>query len=406
MFLCCFRPKSANYCIYSYVIKREKLAQAAKAGSGSAPVPEPLVGLQRKRTFETTELSEQSDSEPVGSTRDREQRKGALKATQPMRSKRSRLESTVEILDTDDEDAAQVGSSGLGSTDSTPSKPKATRPPPKFRPSSGKPLPKPQWLTPPGEPSNTFKLPTSSLKPNTAPKATANSKQKGSTKTDSSQDPDSVSYQPSYAEIESFEFKLVVSYSKNSTEYHRSTDLESNMKSFWSRLNKQRKEWEDAAGAEWAWELQKAKGRVRGKRSCVASKLAKKPTRWRRGDAGSYACRSCAKNTLLCFTWVEDEDPEHDGDEEEAMIPEPKGEFWCLPVHPEDRRSEVKKDREIRTWLNEEDNGESDSSGEDVGESSEEDEFKVGSDYGDLSKSESSSEEEDDAKESDEDDEL
>jgi hypothetical protein len=84
----------------------------------------------------------------------------------------------------------------------------------------------------------------------------------------------------------------------------------------------------------------------------------------------------------------------------------PKGEFWCLPVHPEDRRREVKKDREIRTWLNEEDDSESDSSGEDIVESSDEDDFKVGSDFDQLSESESSSEEEENGKESDEGDEL
>lgn len=366
------------------------------------------MGLKRKLTFETTERSGPSDSELVESTHGRGQRKGALKATRRMRSKRSRVESIVDIPDTDESDggAAQARSSGLRFTDSTPSKAKAARPPPKFKPSSGKPLPTPKWLTPPGEPSKAFKLPTSSLKPDATQKTTTESPQKDSTKAGQSQSQDSTTYEPSYAEIETFEFKLVVSYSKDSTEYHHSTDLEGNMKSFWSRLKKQRKEWEDAAGAEWAWELQKVKGRVRGRRSCVASKLAKKPTRWRRGDAGNYACRSCATNTLLCFTWVEDEDPEHDSNDEEPVIPKPKGEFWCLPVHPEDRRCEVKKDREIRTWLNEEDNSESDSSGEDVGESSDEDEFKVGSDYGDISKSESSSEEEDNAKDSDEDDEL
>lgn len=109
--------------------------------------------------------------------------------------------------------------------------------------------------------------------------------------------------------------------------------------------------------------------------------------------------------TSLCFTWVEDEDAESDDDEGEDGIPEPKGEFWCLPIHKDDRRCEVKKDREIRTWLNEGDNSESDSSGEEIGESSEEDEFKVGSDFGELSRSESSSSE-DSGKESDDDDEL
>jgi hypothetical protein len=385
-------------------------------------VPQPLVGLKRKRPFETSQSSDQSDSDLVESTTQvGGQRKRAGHAAQPTRSKRVRIESDSDELSSDCDAAetssaprknhaaglARNGAIGSSFPASKPSQPKAARQLPVFKPSSGRPLPVPQWTTPPIEPARTFKLPTSSLKPNATQTTPTGKQQKASAKVAAVQNEDSNPYEPSYAEIESFEFKLVVSYSNDGTEYHRSTDLEGNMKSFWSCLKKQRKEWEDAAGAEWAWELQKAKGRVRGKRLCVSSKLAKKPTRWREGDSGNYACRSCAMNTLLCFTWVEDEDPERDSDEDEAVIPKSKGEFWCLPVHPEDRRcGEVKKDREIRTWLNEEDNSESDSSGEDIAASSEEDDFKVGSDYGDLSKSESSSEEEDNAKESDEDDEL
>lgn len=397
--------KIADHCyFYRWVIKREKLAQAAKAGTGIAP--EPLVGLKRKRPFETSQLSDLSDSQSVGSSGRRAQRK----ITQSTRSKRVHLDSDLDSDEPDtDIDAARFGSTQRKNpADSTPSRPKAARQPPVFKPSSGRPLPVPQWTVtaPPAEPSRTFKLPTSSLKLNTTHKANAKGQQKASAKVGPSQDGESTPYEPSYAEIESFEFKLVVSYSEDGTDYHQSTDLQDNMKSFWSRLKKQREEWEDAAGAEWAWELQKAKNRVRGRRSCVARKLAKKPTLWRNGDTGNYACRNCSKNTLLCFTWVEDEDPEHDGDEDEPIIPKPKGEFWCLPVHHEDRwGAEVKKDREIRTWLNEEDNSESDSSGEDVAESSEEDDFKVeSSDYDKLSESESSTEEEDSAKESDDDD--
>lgn len=388
---------------YRWVIKSEQRAQAAKTSAGGAS--EPLEGLKRKRPFETPQLSDLSDGQSVGSGGKRAQRKTA----QPTRSKRVRLDSDVDLTELDtDIDAARFGRTlRKNPANSTPSKPKAARQPPVFKPASGKPLPVPQWTTPLKEPLNTFVLPASSHKLDDIFGANMNKEQKESAKAGSSQDKDTRTVKRSYAEIESFEFKLVVSYSEDGTEYHQSTDLESNMKSFWSCLKKQREEWEDAAGAEWAWEMQKAKGRVRGRRSCVASKLAKKPTLWRKGDKGNYACRNCAKNTLLCFTWVEDEDPEHDGDGDEAMIPKPKGEFWCLPVHPEDRRcGEVKKDREIRTWLNEEDNSESDSSGEEIGESSEEDDFKVGPDYDQLSESESSTEEEDSAKESDGDDEL
>ena len=398
-----------------WVIKGER-SQAAKAGS--ATVPEPLAGLKRKRPLETSRLSDPADSDLIESVHGRRQRKAAVDATQPTRSKQVRLDSDSD----GDRDAAasssaprkkqavglaRKGSIGSRLITSTLSQSKAARPPPAFKPASSKPLPRPQWTLPPSEPAKTFRLPTASLKPKDTPTAPGKEQQKASSKVGPSQEEHSTPPEPRYAEIESFEFKLVVSYSKDGTDYHKSTDLEGNMKTFWSRLKKQRKEWEDAAGAEWAWELQKGKGRVRGRRSCVSSKLAKRPTRWRKGDTGNYACRHCAMNTLLCFTWVEDEDPEHDGDEEEFVIPKPKGEFWCLPVHPDDRRcGEVKKDREIRTWLNEEDNSESDSSGEDIGESSDEDEFKVGSDYDKLSESESSSEEEVNVRERDEDDEL
>lgn len=400
-----------------WVIKREKLAQAAK--TDSATVLEPLVGLKRKQPSETCQLLDLANGDLVEPTNGGRQRKRAACATQPTRSKRVRVEVESDSGEPSIDSAAAETSSvppkkhtaafarkGFISSKFTNSKPNVARRLPVFKPASVKPLPRPQWTMPPGEPATEFRQPTSSLKVNAICDANLTKGQKASAKVGRSQDEQPTPSEPSYAEIESFEFKLVVSYSKEGTDYHKSTDLEGNMKTFWSRLKKQRKEWEDAAGAEWAWELQKAKARVRGRRSCVSSKLAKKPTRWRKGDAGDYACRSCAKNALLCFTWVEDEDSEHDG-EEESGIPNPKGEFWCLPIHPEDRRcGEVKKDREIRTWLNEEDNSESDSSGEDIEESSNDDEFKVGSDYDQLSESESSSEEDEVAKDSGEDDEL
>jgi hypothetical protein len=234
--------------------------------------------------------------------------------------------------------------------------------------------------------------------------ASVNKNQKATTKARPSQTEDTNSSEPNYAEIVPFEFKLVVSYSGDGMEYHQSTDLEDEMKSFWSTLKRLRKGWEEAAGAEWAWELQKP-SKARNGRLCVSTTLAKQSTRWREGDSGNYACSSCAMNASLCFTWVKDEDAEHEH-EDEATIPNPKGEFWCLPVHPVDSRCKAAKGREIRTWLNEGDNSESDSSGEDIGENSEEEEFKVGSDYDQLSESESSSEEDEIAKDSDEEDEF
>lgn len=153
------------------------------------------MGLKRKQTFATSQLSNPSDSDSVESTLGRGQRKRA--------SKRVRVDSGEP--DTN-RGAAQVSSSA-------PQK-KPTRPPPKFKPSSGKPLPAPQWTTPPGELSKTFKLPTSSLKPNAIQKATVDSPskgpRKGSAKVGQSQDEVSAPVEPSYAEIEAFEFKAVV----------------------------------------------------------------------------------------------------------------------------------------------------------------------------------------------------
>lgn len=157
------------------------------------------------------------------------------------------------------------------------------------------------------------------------------------------------------------------------------------MKTFWRVLGRQLTAWETAAGAEWAWELQKPQNSQQRnsdgseKRFCVSARVARQPTRWRTGDKGFYACRKCAMEGSLCFTWVREEDGDAvdvDVADQDGILSS-KGEFWCLPVHPQDRRCEVKKDREIRTWLNEGDNSESDSSGEDgEGEESELDEYK------------------------------
>ena len=65
-----------------------------------------------------------------------------------------------------------------------------------------------------------------------------------------------------------------------------------------------------------------------------------------------------------------------DGDE---VFGAPKGEFWYLPVHKDDRRCVDVKDREIRTWVNE---GESSSDeDDDSGEESEESESGAVDEY-------------------------
>jgi hypothetical protein len=148
------------------------------------------------------------------------------------------------------------------------------------------------------------------------------------------------------------------------------------MSSFWKTLASLRDKWEERAGAEWAWEVQK-KFRVRGKgsgefyyfkRVCVTSKLDNKPTRWRRGDAGFFACLDCAGAAMPCFTWVRGEDAggEEDGEGDGVFGAAPKGEFWCLPVHEGDRRCKNIEGREICSWVNEGEssNDEDDSSAE------------------------------------------
>jgi hypothetical protein len=57
---------------------------------------------------------------------------------------------------------------------------------------------------------------------------------------------------PSYAEIELFEFKLIVSHADRpgkKIEYHNSSALKENMSAFWTMHDKQLERWEEAAGA-------------------------------------------------------------------------------------------------------------------------------------------------------------
>jgi hypothetical protein len=278
---------------------------------------------------------------------------------------------------------------------------------PIFVPGSKKPLPMPQWATPPAKRATGFALPTSSKEiegilsrkvkiPAASRRSERQSNRKASSKLssrDQSEDKDSgFASEPSYVEVEPFNFKAVISYVEGSGKdidtYFHSTDLADRMQGLWSQVKQLSKQWEDAAGTDWAWELQ----RQSGGRLCVSSKLAKQSTKWPAGDNGYYACNTCTSRARLCFTWAADEEGKY---QEGFAIPIPKGDFLCLPVHPDDRSCvEVAKGRELRYWLNERDESESDSSGEDVGEgSSEFDGYKTESDFDHLSDSESSTSE-------------
>jgi hypothetical protein len=257
------------------------------------------------------------------------------------------------------------------------------------------PLPRPQWTTPPSKPPTALKThhtsfdfnETNTVRPpkNRAPSPSETHKefktQRASVREPSTSNLPPSSSKPAYAEPEPFSFKFVVSYTgppaSGNIGYYHSSDLTNEMKNFWSLLKKQREAWEQAAGAKWAWELQKLmhrRGHLRGRRFCVSSRLVKRPTRWGKGDEGFFACRGCVAKGLLCFTWVA-ADEEAELDEGENVVAGAKGEFWCLPVHPDGRR-DVHNVREIQQWLKG-DVSETDNSGEVDGACSEEDEFVV-----------------------------
>lgn len=172
--------------------------------------------------------------------------------------------------------------------------------------------------------------------------------------------------QISYAETPTFTFKFIVSYSDPhprlasypsdiDIDYHASADMADALPDFWPLLGTLLDEWETFAGADWSWELQKPDAsNKKGKRYCVQSKLAGVPTKWRVGDEGFFACHNCAMAGRPCFTWVEDQDAKWvwQGEDDGGLGEEARGEFWCLPVHVEDRRNVVVVDKEIWTWVN------------------------------------------------------
>jgi hypothetical protein len=243
------------------------------------------------------------------------------------------------------------------------------------------PLQKPPFGTPPPAPrkqqqSSNFAYPGSSnttrLSPPKWPKRKNQPQPSSHTTKEASSNTATGPTSPTYAEITPFTFKFIISYDTPPSspdgeppfEFHDSAFMTNTMSSFWKALATLREKWEDQAGVEWAWEVQKkvktrrsASGGESFERVCVTSKLDNKRTRWRPMDTGFFACLECALAARPCFTWVKYEDTgDEEGEDQDQVFGAPKGEFRCLPVHKDDRRREDVPDREIRTWI---DGGES-----------------------------------------------
>lgn len=252
---------------------------------------------------------------------------------------------------------------------------KQNRPAPKFKPTSQKPLPMPLWTRPAqplAPPGTAFRMPNANLmsrflaskagakrtstdQQKSAATKTASNHQSASHKDTSanvlphSSTPKGHKKKSKFAVQSFFPFKFIVRYNnanQTSFDFHDFKDLQNDMSDFWHRLSELVLTRESRAGAFWRWELEKP-SRKKGVRVCVSSALAKKRKRWRRDDAGFFACQDCASRALPCITWVR-HGGEQDGNEEA------EGEFWCLPVHEEDRYiPETVNGREVRIWINE-----------------------------------------------------
>jgi hypothetical protein len=145
--------------------------------------------------------------------------------------------------------------------------------------------------------------------------------------------------------------------------FYSSTSMEKAIPPFWALLSTLREKWQEQAGDCWVWEFQKMSNAGRKgsedkmpRRFCITSKLANLPTNWRPGDKGFWACSDCVVAGRPCFTWVMEKhgaDSEADGGGGGEVLGVPIGEFWCLPVHQDDRNCQVEEELDIRTWVNE-----------------------------------------------------
>ena len=266
---------------------------------------------------------------------------------------------------------ASASSSRQEATDTvkTPIK-KRTKPPHRYTPLRESPFknlihptpPSPSPAAPttptPNQFPSTFRLPPGSGRNYGGDNQTTTEANENTTTSESS--PDST-----YAEMIPFAFKFVGNYANRTgsryTNLKVTTATMHNTPSvFWNRLSPLSEKWEEQAGAYWAWEFQKRSsgGRVGGedgmpRRYCITSRLAKRRTRWRPEDNGFWACMNCTEAARPCFTWITDIDGGYgNGEDAGEVFGAPKGEFWCLPVHADDRRCEIVEGVDIRTWVN------------------------------------------------------
>lgn len=149
----------------------------------------------------------------------------------------------------------------------------------------------------------------------------------------------------SQSAVEPFTFKAICTYTSTGAIdlFYHSKDLQDTVSDLWDRLAIITTSiWEAKAGEDWQWELlkpaQKSKTPV-----CVTKKCQKLRTRWHAGFEGVYACKDCAATGRPCFTYVSLERGEDGFD---------YGEFRLLPLLERDRVRGVKKDKEVRFWVN------------------------------------------------------
>nr|OQO17709.1 hypothetical protein B0A51_14459 [Rachicladosporium sp. CCFEE 5018] len=150
---------------------------------------------------------------------------------------------------------------------------------------------------------------------------------------------------------ESFDFKLVQSYSPGPTKSkhiidyfdsstYTSTDSKANLSELTASIERLNTDvWERGNEEPWQFDFQQKTIKNRS-RLCVTAVRAKpaRLTKWRAGDHGEFACTHCAGHGLPCFTWAKEEK-----------------EFRLLPLHEGDRAKGVKEGFEIRYWVNERD---------------------------------------------------
>ncbi|KAK5163585.1 uncharacterized protein LTR77_010534 [Saxophila tyrrhenica] len=146
-----------------------------------------------------------------------------------------------------------------------------------------------------------------------------------------------------------FDFRAIVSYDAEGEvfEFYRCNELLP-MGELWERIELcARTMWEAKKGEAWSEQFKVDSGKAANqqKHLCVSQKCQGLRTTWRGGE-GMFACKECVKLGRPCFTFVCTGGWGDDGC--------PLGEFRLLPLHEGDRVKRVKKDYEIRHWIDDE----------------------------------------------------